>query len=126
MVYKNTEKCLNAIFIVREMVKEQMQLNDYYYRGDKDTLIEAFNDVMRKQGISNWYELDADARGQYLEKNNLEISDRCDELVKLGNDDQEFLNKVNKLLDLFIETIESNRNLNENNVTILNLNRTIE
>jgi len=104
MNWNNLEENLKAISIVKEMVESQRNFNDYFYSGDKDTRIEAYDTVLKKHNLSSCNELSNEDNDRYFKEFDTEINEVLGELIEYGKKTEAFLKQV---LDL-MKTLEIN------------------
>ncbi len=103
--YTNEEK-FNALVIVKQLVNNAVELNDYLYSGDKDTRFEAATIIFHKHGLASFYELNKEDREKYWNLYEDEINEQFHKLVGDWKEEQKFYNKMLGFIDFNIETIE--------------------
>lgn len=81
------EKEINALEVVEEIISNRCQLIDHFYSGDKDTKIEAFNHILEKNGLPNFYELSKVEIKEYENKFSKEIDDEYTRLCEFGSNE---------------------------------------
>jgi len=100
---ENLEEILKAIAIVKELVLEDININDFYYSGDKDTQSEAFEGVMRSHDIipSSTSEMDISDVERLWTQHKDEIDKEFDRLVHVGIETELFYKKVLDYLSFY-------------------------
>ena len=104
------KKRLKSIEMVKQMVYDSMQGNEYFYSGDKDTRIESINEVFKKYNIGEYYKLDKDTISKNVELYKDEIDKTFNDMVKGYTELDDFYEKVIKFLDMKIEEVKINEN----------------
>ena len=78
------EKEIKALEIVEEIIANRCQMIDYFYSGDKDTRIEAFNHILDKNGLPSFYELSKGDIKEYSDRFSDEIEGEYSRLCEFG------------------------------------------
>lgn len=104
----NKEKEIEAIEIVKRLTMRKMSLYDHFYCGDKDTYIEACQEIFENNNLPNYYDLEKEDLNKHLDTYYDEIDEKYNELVSLGKEMFSFLIKVNEHLDDLLKDSEMN------------------
>jgi hypothetical protein len=84
-VEKNIKKQIKALEVVEEIISSRCQMIDHLYSGDKDTRIEAFTNILVKNGLPSFYDLSKDEIKEYSNTYSLEIDEEYDRLCQFGS-----------------------------------------
>lgn len=94
--YVSKEEALNALKIVESIVMSDMQMNEYFNSGDRDTLNNAFEAVWNKNEITpiSIYDLNSETIDNYYKEHGEEIYTVFDKIVESGKQDKILHEKI--------------------------------
>lgn len=81
---KDIKNKIKALEVVEELISSRCQMIDHFYSGDKDTRIEAFSNILVKNGLLSFYELSKDEVKEYSTKFSNEIDEEYTRLCQFG------------------------------------------